>query len=150
MAAQVDFHTGVAEPVHFACRLLRKAYHQGATVAVRAPAATLGALDRALWLLEAQGFLPHLRVGRPPPDAAALRRTPIWLVEGAVPEPGPAILVNLGAELDEADRRHERVIEIVANDADALRAARRRWRLYEGWGWAIRHHPAGAGAAGKL
>ena len=31
---QVEFHTGVVEPMLFACRLLRKAYRQGARVAV--------------------------------------------------------------------------------------------------------------------
>jgi DNA polymerase-3 subunit chi len=141
---QVDFHTGVAEPVPFACRLLRKAYAQGATLVVRAPAARLGALDRALWLFEAQGFLPHLRIGRPAPDAAALRRTPIWLAEGAVPEPGPSILVNLGGESGPEDGRFERLIEIVGTAGDEVQAARRRWRQYEQFGWPIRHHAAAA------
>jgi DNA polymerase-3 subunit chi len=147
--AQVDFHTGVAEPVPFACRLLRKAYGQGATLVVRAPAATLAALDRALWLFEAQGFVPHLRIGRPAPDAAALRRTPIWLAEGPVPDPAPPILVNLGAEVGPGDGRFERLIEIVGADADGLQAARRRWRQYEQLGWSIRHHAAAA-AAGPM
>ncbi|MBN8510630.1 MAG: DNA polymerase III subunit chi [Burkholderiales bacterium] len=144
MPAQVDFHTGVAEPVPFACRLLRKAYTQGATLVVRAPAATLGALDRALWLLEPQGFVPHLRIGRPAPDAAALRRTPIWLAEGEAPQPGPPILVNLGGDVGPGDGRFERLIEIVGTDAGELQAARRRWRQYEQLGWPIRHHAAAA------
>jgi DNA polymerase-3 subunit chi len=144
VATQVDFHTGVADPVPFACRLLRKAYTQGARLVVRAPAATLGALDRALWLFETPGFVPHLRIGRPAPDAAALRRTPIWLAEGAVPEPGPPILVNLGADVGPGDGRYERLIEIVGAEAGDVQAARRRWRAYEQLGWPIRHHPAAA------
>jgi DNA polymerase-3 subunit chi len=140
----VDFHTGVAEPVAFACRLLRKAYHQGARVSVRAPVATLAVLDRALWVFEAQAFVPHLRVGPAAPDAAALRRTPIWLVEGAAPEPAPTVLVTVDAEPQESDGRCTRLIEIVSTDAVAMQAARRRWRIYEARGWPIRHHPAGS------
>lgn len=147
MAPQVEFHTGVADPVHFACRLLRKAYRQRSTLAVRAPAPTLAALDRALWVFEPQDFVPHLLLHAGGTDAAALRRTPIWLVEGAVPDPGPAVLVNLGAEIGAADGRFARLIEIVGTDADAVRAARQRWRRCEQLGWPIRHHPAGGAKA---
>lgn len=143
--AQVEFHSGVAAPLHFACRLLRKAYHQGVGVVVMGPAATLQALDRELWTFEAQEFVPHLRVKPGQPLDAALRRTPIWLCEGAPPSPCPKVLVNLGAEPPQGGEPFERVIEIVSGEADERQRARARWRAYEARGWAIKHHAAAAG-----
>ena len=61
MALKVEFHTGVADELAFACRLLRKAYHQGARVLVRAPSARLARLDRELWTFAEREFVPHLR-----------------------------------------------------------------------------------------
>ncbi|MBE0547608.1 MAG: DNA polymerase III subunit chi, partial [Rubrivivax sp.] len=38
---EVEFHTGVAGPLAYACRLLRKAYRAGVRVILTAPPATL-------------------------------------------------------------------------------------------------------------
>ncbi|MBI3153796.1 MAG: DNA polymerase III subunit chi [Burkholderiales bacterium] len=143
MPAQVEFHTGVDDPVGFACRLLRKAWAARARVLVTAPAATLAALDEALWTFEAQGFLPHLRLGGG--DDALRARTPIWLAESPPPGERPRVLVNLGAAPPAAAGDFERVIEIVGADEAARAGGRARWRHYEGWGVKPRHHAAGAG-----
>jgi DNA polymerase-3 subunit chi len=142
---QVEFHTGVEAPLHFACRLLRKAYRQGVTVVVTAPAPSLQALDRELWAFEAQEFVPHLRLKPGQPIDAALRRTPIWLCENTPPSPCPQVLVNLGAEPPEGGEPFERIIEIVAAQDDERQRARTRWRAYEARGWPIKHHAAAAG-----
>jgi DNA polymerase III subunit chi len=78
---EVEFHTGVAEPLLFACKLLRKAARQGVRVQVTAPAQQLAALDRALWTFDERDFVPHARV--PGASAELLRRTPIWLAAQA-------------------------------------------------------------------
>ena len=142
---QVEFHSGVAAPVQFACRLLRKAYRQGVDVVVSAPAPTLLALDRELWTFEAQEFVPHLRVKPGQPLDAALRRTPIWLCEDAPPSPSPKVLVNLGAEPPDGGASFDRIIEIVSAADEERQRARMRWRAYEARGWAIKHHAAAAG-----
>jgi len=141
---QVEFHSGVAAPAHFACRLLRKACRHGVAVAVAAPAQALAALDRELWTFEAQEFVPHLlvRVGQGVDDA--LRRTPVWLCEAGVPEPGPAVLLNLGASPPPDAARFERIIEIVSREPEQREQARQRWRDYQAQGWDIRHHAAAA------
>jgi len=139
---QVDFHTGVPAPLHFACRLLRKAWRQGMAVVVAAPPQTLGALDRELWTFEAQEFVPHLRLRPGQALDAALRRTPVWLCEAEPPQPAPAVLVLLGADPPGDPARFERIIEIVSGDADERQQARRRWRDYEARGWPLKHHPA--------
>lgn len=142
---QVEFHSGVAAPLHFACRLLRKAYRQGVSVVVTAPAQMLQALDRELWTFEAQEFVPHLRLKSGQPLDAALQRTPIWLCEDALPSPCPKVLVNLGGEPPDGGEPFERIIEIVSDEGDERQRARTRWRAYEARGWAIKHHAAAAG-----
>jgi DNA polymerase-3 subunit chi len=137
---QVEFHSGIEMPLHFACRLLRKAWRQGVTVLVTAPATTLGALDRELWTFEAQEFVPHLLVRPGQPADTALHRTPIWLCEGEPPSPGPKVLVNLDADLTVDGAQFERIIEIVSADGEARQRARSRWRAYEARGWVIKHH----------
>jgi DNA polymerase-3 subunit chi len=144
---RVEFHSGLAEPLLYACRLLRKACRQGARVAVTAPVSTLQALDRELWTFETDAFVPHRRV--PSHRAAsvaedALRRTPIWLCEGEVPADGPPVLVNLGAAAPAEPARFERIVELVALEPDERRAARSRWREYEASGMNIEHHERGA------
>ena len=138
---QVEFHSGVAAPVQFACRLLRKAWRQGVAVLVAAPSTTLTALDRELWTFEAQEFVPHLRVRPGQAVDAALSRTPIWLCEGEPPHPCPKVLVNLGAALPGGGESFDRIIEIVSSESEERQRARARWRDYEARGWTLRHHP---------
>jgi DNA polymerase-3 subunit chi len=145
MVKEVAFHTGVDDPLGYACRLLRKAYRQGAQVVVTGAPAQLQRLDQALWVFEPQEFVPHarLRAG----EAAAERlaqRTPIWLAEpGAEPPPAP-VLVNLGTDWLRDELPFERIIEIVATDDESVGAARRRWKRCEAAGWPVTHHPQGA------
>lgn len=146
MAVQVEFHTGVDDELGFACRLLRKAYHKGARVLVRAPSARLVQLDRELWTFAEREFLPHLRVpaaGQLPPLAA---RTPIWLVDGEPPAGCPPVLVNLGAAMPTSLQGLQRVIEIVGTDPDEAQRGRARWKAYKAQGLDVTHHGAGAGA----
>jgi DNA polymerase-3 subunit chi len=141
---EVEFHTGVADRVAFACRLLRKAYRSGARVLVTASTDVLIDLDRALWACEERDFLPHVRV--PGSAAAVRRRTPIWLAAAspvaADTEAGPAprLLVNLGAEAPGELQALDRLIEVLSTDADDIDRGRARWRAYKAAGLAIVHH----------
>ncbi len=145
MPAQVEFHTGVADTVGFACRLLRKAWQARARVLVTAPEQTLVQLDEALWTFEAQGFVPHVRV--PAADAAVASRTAIWLAAAPRRDDAgglPSVLVNLGAEPPPGADDFARVIEVVGSGDEERRAGRQRWRHYEGWGVKPLHHGAGS------
>ena len=141
---QVEFHTGIADRVHFACRLLRKAYRQQAAVLVTADAATLAGLDRELWTFAAHEFVPHCRVDAATAGAAVARHSPVWLAEKCPPAPHPKIVVNLGADMPASPGDFSRVIEVLAADTDAAQAGRARWRAYAALGLDVRHHPAGA------
>lgn len=148
MAPRVEFHTGVADDVGFACRLLRKAYQQGARVQVHAPGPTLARLDRDLWTFVEREFIPHLRLGGPGPWPAAARLTPLWLLEGELPAdlalPAPPVLVNLGAPAPSRLDGLARIIEVVARDADDEQRGRARWRTYRALGLEVVHHARSA------
>jgi DNA polymerase-3 subunit chi len=142
MTSEVAFHTGVADKLAHGCRLLRKAYRQGAKVVVTGDAALLARLDQLLWTAEPLDFIPHARVrgGETPPSRLA--PTPIWLVDPGAMPPHRDVLVNLGPDMADGHETFLRVIEVVgADDADRA-AGRRRWRAWEAAGQTIKHHPA--------
>jgi DNA polymerase III subunit chi len=146
MSTEVAFHTGVEDKLSHACRLLRKAYRQGARVVVSGPSPLLQQLDQALWTFEPQEFVPHVRLGPNKAPSEAQGRTPIWLVDAGARPPHQEVLVNLGAERRPDDASFKRIIEVVSRDADDVAAARRRWKQYEAQGWPITHHAQGPGA----
>lgn len=141
---EVDFHTGVAEPVDYLCRLLRKAVGRGTRVLVHAPEAALDLLDRALWAFDPQAFVAHLRLieGRVP--GPALRRTLVWLAPAALPWPVElppcSTLVRWQCEPNADLGDWARVIEVVADDPAERAMARRQWRACEARGMTVRHH----------
>jgi DNA polymerase-3 subunit chi len=140
---EVAFHTGVADKLGYACRLLRKAWRQQARVTVTGDAALLAQLDTLLWTFDPQEFIPHarLRAGQAPSDALA--PTPIWLAEAGAATPAAEVLVNLGPEPADTSG-YARVIELVGTDDDERQAGRRRWRAHESLGQAVTHHPQDA------
>lgn len=142
---EVEFHTGVADPVGFACRLLRKAMRQGVRVQVTAPAEVLADLDLSLWTVEERDFVPHGRV--PGMASAVAARTPIWLATAVQTRDAPRVLVNLGAEMP-PQAAVDRVIEIVSAEPDEAARGRDRWRDYKALGLPLKHHPAMAGSGG--
>jgi DNA polymerase-3 subunit chi len=141
---EVSFHTKVADPLGYACRLLRKAVRKGAQVAVTADAETLRQLDRALWSFDPLDFVPHatLRAGESVPPR--LQRTPIWLLTPGATAPVHDVLVNLGTDLAPGFETFKRVVEVVGNGPTETQAARQRWRHYKERGYDVAHHEASA------
>lgn len=141
--AQVEFHTGMANALHYTCRLLRKAYQQGARVAVLAPPPTLAALDSLLWTFETGEFVPHVALA-PGVSDATLRRTPIWLAAQWLPAgqqpPAPDVFINLGLPLPSEPVRGKRLIEVVSSAANDAQSGRQRWRQYVAQGVAVKHY----------
>ncbi len=141
---RVEFHTDVADPLEFACRLLRKVYRNGSRAAVYGPGPALARLDQALWTSDALDFIPHARWNgqNGPSPGAGLGRTPIWLCEpGAPPPPGCTIAVNVALDDLATFDPYERLIEIVSRDQAVTQAARARWRVLSERGIQIEHHP---------
>lgn len=147
MPAAVEFHTGMADKIGFACRLLRKAYAKGAKVAVTGAPDLLRQLDDALWLFEPQQFVPHVRLKPGQQPAPRLARTPLWLLDAGVEPPHREVLVNLGPAMAEAADGFQRVIELVGVLPEDRDAGRRRWRAWEAAGAKIVHHAQPAQAS---
>ena len=140
----VQFHVNVRDPLQYACRLLRKAARMGARVAVTGTPARLAELDRALWVFEAEEFLPHAVVLDAASLTSAQRRAPVWLVRQADLGADQSVLVNLGADVVAGFESYERLIEIVSADDDERDAGRRRWREYQARGYSPAKHEATA------
>lgn len=144
----VAFHTGIADPVDYACRLLRKAVRSGARVAVYGPKDPLDRLDRALWTFDPLEFLPHLSLPRDGADASQVARTPLLLChDGRVPAGCGIAVVVEGVQPVEA-ARFGRVIEIVGDGPESRQAGRLRWREYERAGLKPQHVNAAAPGRG--
>ena len=140
----VEFHTGIADPAAFACRLLRKAYRVGPRVQVTAPEPVLSAIDRVLWVEIEGDFIPHVRV--PGASLAVLQRTPLWLSlrpEGVPGVPSPGVLLNVGSDIDDLTLQFERVIEIVGADPEQAQAGRARWKRYKAQSFEVVHRTPG-------
>jgi len=132
---EVAFHTGVDDPVGYACRLLRKAWRSGARVAVYGPPGLLARLDQSLWSFEPMEFIPHLSLPRDGVSPDVLSRTPILLMRDRALRPGNSVTVAVGLGLGEDDaldlQGFKRVIDVVSDDPYDKATARKRWRAYE-------------------
>jgi DNA polymerase-3 subunit chi len=145
----VAFHTGIANPLDYACRLLRKAYRSGARVAVLGEPALLDRLDQALWTFEALEFVPHVVLPRDGADAGRVALSPIVLVKGDAAAPADCrIGVTLAGHAVADVGAFDRLIAIVGLDPEQREAGRLRWREYERAGHAVSHVAKPAGAEG--
>jgi DNA polymerase III subunit chi len=134
---EITFHFNVPHRLSYSCRLLRKAFLKGASVAVTGDAPTLAELDVGLWSLAPHEFVPHCT-----PDAAqpTLEMTRIVLTESLNRVDCDEVLINLGQQVPVAFERFERLIEVVsADEADRL-AARSRWKHYASRGYVLLRH----------
>jgi DNA polymerase-3 subunit chi len=138
----IAFHTGVADPMAYACRLLRKAYRSGARVTVLAPPTLLGRLDQALWTFDPHEFVPHVRAPAGSVLHVGAHRTPIWLCSTLVDGAPRQIAVNLGLDSLKELESFERIIEIFSRRPEDHEAGRARWRAYKAAGHELVHHAA--------
>lgn len=140
----VEFHTGIQDPVDFACRLLRKAHRRGVRVLVTANELVLARLDRELWTFEAREFIPHVLLPDPHSgnkiNVLLVVNTPIWLATTAGLPDAPPVVLNLGAAAPAELAPIERLIEVLSNEPDDAEAGRMRWRQYKAWGLDVVHH----------
>ncbi len=146
---EVDFHTGVADPLAYSCRLLRKAWRSGRQVVVSGAAETLSRLDALLWTFDPGEFIPHARLRAGEAVAPLLRRTPIWLADRPADAGLGDVLLNLGPDPAQDATAFARLIEVVGDSADEVDSGRLRWRHARSLGLAPRNHPqAGERPAG--
>ncbi|WP_085318346.1 DNA polymerase III subunit chi [Derxia lacustris] len=137
---EVHFYTGVADPVRYACELIRRGVAKGRRVVVHEPDRDrLARFDQALWSFDPLSFVPHVALGDP-----LAERTPVLLTARGDAEsaavPHHEVLVNLGGE-PRFFARFEFLMEVVGRDPAEAEAGRRRWKFYKDRGYPLTHHP---------
>ena len=137
---ELDFHTGVDEPLAYTCRLLRKGWRSGRSLVVTGPPQALNELDQLLWTFESGEFIPHLRLEAGGSVSAPLQRTPIWLVDEALAAPWRDVLVHLGSAAPPGLTKFKRLIEVVGTSPEQVQAGRQRWRQYLNLGLKPQNH----------
>ncbi len=116
-------------------KLLEKALERGLRVVVRAGSdERVEALNSALWTYDQDSFLPH---GAKADGFAA--EQPIYLTADAVENPNSARMLVLVDGMTAYDvGAFERVLDLFdGNDAEAVEAARGRWRALQSGGHAL-------------
>jgi DNA polymerase-3 subunit chi len=135
----IDFYFNAGDRLGVACRLAGKALQQKKRVLIYAPQAEVAQkIDRLLWTAQAVSFIPHCYAHDPLASA-----TPVLIAAGGESRAAAAscdVLLNLSPDTPPFFERHERVLEIVAQDEGEVLAGRARFKFYRERGYEIRNH----------
>ncbi len=137
---QVDFYLlpGDQRPqlLHFACRLVDKAYRLGHRVYIHTEsAAQTRHLDDLLWTFQQNSFVPHAVFAETPDHPV-----PVQLGHDGEPDASHQVLINLAAEVPLFFSRFERVAELVNAEQSVRRHSRERYSFYKARGYPLRTH----------
>lgn len=138
MAVQVSFYSDAVDPLHYACRLVRRALASGKPVGVCVSAADAPRLDALLWSFESTEFIAHRRwdgLGEP-------RSGEVLLVDDASRLPHRGLLLNLAEPMPADAFAFERVLEVIGTESANVRAGRARYRAYQQGGARLDHFSA--------
>jgi DNA polymerase-3 subunit chi len=135
---QVSFYSDAADPLHFACRLVRRALASGKPVGVCVAAPDSARLDELLWSFDPTDFIPHRRWDGASPAAPG----EVLLVGDAAGLPHRGLLLNLSLALPADALAFERVLEVVGREPQAVQAGRERYRTYKQAGAQLDHFSA--------
>lgn len=138
MTVQVSFYSDAADPLHFACRLVRRALASGKPVGVCVPDVDAARLDGLLWSFDAAEFIAHRRWDGSTPTQPG----EVLLVNDAARLPHRGLLLNLGDEMPADALDFERVLEVVGRAPEQVRAGRVRYRAYQQSGARLDHFSA--------
>ena len=135
--SSIDFYFNAGDRLEVACRLAGKALRQNKRVLIYAPQPeTAQRLDRLLWTAQAVSFIPHCMAQDP-----LAADTPVLIAAGdEAPAADCEVLLNLSGEHPPFFERHERLLEIVAQEDEDRRAGRARYAFYRDRGYAISSH----------
>ncbi len=133
---RVDFYIlDAGEPLaalHYACRLLEKAYRSGHHSYVHCEDAEQARqLDTLLWQFRDEAFVPH---------SLTDDSEPVLIGHQGQPGRHCDVLVNLSQRVPEAFSRFQRLAEIVCQDSDWLAASRQRYSFYKHRGYPMHTH----------
>ncbi len=129
---QVTFHFNVADPVDYACRLVRKAMARRMRVLLCAPPTWAAQVDHALWTAMPLSFMPHAVQGAP---QHVRDRSPVYLCSELSEVDTADVFINMQPSVSVHLGNFGRLIEIVPPDEGPRAQARQRWRHFTSLGW---------------
>ena len=140
----IDFYFNADDPLGVACRLAGKALQQKKRVLIYAPQPELAQkIDRLLWTSQSVSFIPHCYAHDP---LAAV--TPVLIAADDGPQAAACeVLLNLSPDCPPFFERHERLLEIVAQEEEQVVAGRARFKFYRDRGYELRSHDLAKAAA---
>lgn len=121
------YHCTRRPATEVAVQLAAKAYENGQRLLVKGEAETLEALDKLLWTMVPESFLPHARAG-----GAHDANQPVLLSDNLAPANGAKLLMLVGVGLPEGFERFERVLNLFDQGSDAHKRARNDWKALGG------------------
>ncbi len=138
--AKIDFYilneSSPLARLHFACRLIEKAYKMQHRIYVHTENQTdAHQLDEMLWTYRDDSFLPHNLFGEGPEPSP-----PIQIGIHATPTNHRDILMNLGLEVPACHTQFSRIIELIPSDTEQQEKGRARYRYYRAQGFEINTH----------
>ena len=143
---EVAFHFGAADKIGYACRLLRKAVHAGASIEVVSDLPTLERLNGLLWAVSATDFITHCGAAT---EGVLRELSAVQLSESPSAPATRQVLVNLGSTVPTGFDRYRRLIEVVGTDEEDRATARARWKHYASAGYTIVRHDLALKAAAE-
>lgn len=138
MALQVSFYSDAEDPLHYACRLIRRALASGKPVGVCVTPGQAARLDALLWSFESTEFIPHRRWDGATPPAPG----EVLLVDDAAQLPHRGLLLNLAENMPSDGLDFERVLEVIGREPSHVQAGRARYRAYLQAGAKLDHFSA--------
>ena len=133
---QVDFHTGVDQPLHYCARLVRKAMQRQQALVLLCRADQVAELESVVLSLEPETLLPLCH------DQAiesVMSRSQVVIAQDAQKVPARGWLVNLTQDWPDGFESFEKVIEVVDTETEAVTAGRQRWGQYKTKGYPLSH-----------
>jgi DNA polymerase III subunit chi len=132
---EINFYTGIVNPMTATAKLVAKAYANGKRVRVfTADAVATEHLDRLLWELPEESFVPHVTFA-----SKHVAVTPIIIDHLLTHEGAAEVLINISAQTPSFFSRFERFFEIVGQTEELAIAGRERWQFYKARGYAMTH-----------
>ena len=130
---QIVFYHGATDRIAAAAALIAKACAQKKPLLVYAPDPQVaGALDRALWVGNPIGFVPHVRA-----DSPLAAETPVIIADKLDQLPQDERLLNLSGEVPPGFSRFTSLIEVVSEEPEVRQPARERFKFYKDRGYEI-------------
>ena len=130
---QIFFYHGAADRIAAAAALIAKACAQKKPLLVFAPdPAIAGALDRALWVSNPLGFVPHVRA-----DSPLAAETLVIIADSLEQLPQDERLLNLSGDVPPGFSRFNSLIEVASEEPEVRQPARERFKFYKDRGYEI-------------